>query len=1677
MEQQVNFNIAQNSPNLAQAAQSAGISGSQLGQVEQISFTIKKHKQLTSIGVDKARSTFNALGKDQQDALRALYPDSDYMKGPDNAIWGAIKKVGASKLNPIVDLFEVAGLYNKAINLPYKMYRSTREGKDPFAYKTWRNAWDGIDQFDKEAFAEAENVFGKERMYVAKHLIEGMKPGEIISSYGGKTEDILKAVEEAFNEPEKFKNVIDAAKYAQISVGRDIARMLDDKPTKIAPGVDYISSRTKNVSGVLDFITQIVIDPLTWLTGGSSKALTKGTQLKNVILELGADAGVKKVFRENKGVRDLWDKDMGPLLKEFHEGDAAKRALVRNEIARKVPGYNNDEAIRTLSDAKVFDAGSAEKYFRQAENVGLLIGGRVDGIDYARNGVALARKHRQIKLGLQQALDKHFYGIGGRTAEELGTKGEDIVSKFATAGSEADKLINPAMVKLAQEQADINAARKVGRAISRNPSGEILVGKNAAKTAATFRLMAQQLLPKDMANYLTEKFLGAEVSDQVVILRNLDAAIMYRYGLKGHPDGEKFIDETLRQKYGNTVGFSSMTNQAVPLHVADDLHPATRSQFQSTNAIDSMGPIHINQLADAFTVLPLEQINALGWGIRQNKNLIYAIGGATQSKLSRDLVDAWSVLTLFPRLGIRSAIDEGFFYALTAGGRDLFKYASLRGKKISKLYTSYTGSAEAVGPIRKVYEKLTGKTVSGSISQEERWKMAEAIAKKSGASVEEADFAVLREMTAQRAIELYGRKLDDQELEYFLQSVLMHPDINSTMARSVTARTGLGGMLNADVLDGIISTSMLTKALDELNVKAGGTFRTFSTRELSDINNSYLTLAHFDNWFRRFVPNRKVLTTDKNGKAIRTYDPVYVFFRNNGLRDREDFVKARNEIMDSIGVRWMPDDQVYKIVDQAGVDAFIKPYSKTTEYAQRGLTEEETVRALVERVLVDLHNTFHGGENKFNQALLDEITKRHTELSNITRDTGKVISQKWRKAAASIDFNTFEKLTKDHQPVGEISTALEFEGLTDGLSWMRKFGNKAMEMMDAQVNGIYRQPAVMVTYTQLRKSYAKLEKEFADSIVKNTLKSEAGTRYSGKQGLEELREIANTMAQKRFTEIATQEAADTILKYADNPSIRSNFAVSVRTVGRFYRATEDFWRRIYRLKDVAPSVLYRLRLANVGISASGFVHQDQQGNQYVMMPMDDILFKMVDSTYRTLTGKDASPFKQPSFNDFTFKLNMVNPSFTPDAGMPALSGPIAGLSVIGIKNLLGMTKNPTAEKIGEGLDTLALGNLGDNITVSRAIMPSFITRLWDTLPVNEKSRQETTAAMQAMAYMAAYDKGIDPNATEAEKFEYLKNLRISAHNVIAVRSLLGLISPVTPTMQESKGIPDYLLNVGVTGLRPEFSDILMAVMKRGDATDPYEQALATFIGKHPNKLIYTVARNQRETKAVIQKTNQVKNWAIENRSLIDKYGEAAWMFAPQVGDFNMGVYNWFQAEGLMSDKSLEDYYTDVAVAEDKYRYYEIARQERDYLSSETSITARDAYIQRATMEREALKASNPLLNLALTSGGNEIATEERMLSTMSQMVDDPNVPMKDIARTKMKTAINLVREFVAFSNDTAPYSMNPTQIKRDRKEALMASLEDLSAGDPAIREAMRAVFRSLINYYSRDTYVAFQKGF
>ncbi len=76
----------------------------------------------------------------------------------------------------------------------------------------------------------------------------------------------------------------------------------------------------------------------------------------------------------------------------------------------------------------------------------------------------------------------------------------------------------------------------------------------------------------------------------------------------------------------------------------------------------------------------------------------------------------------------------------------------------------------------------------------------------------------------------------------------------------------------------------------------------------------------------------------------------------------------------------------------------------------------------------------------------------------------------------------------------------------------------------------------------------------------------------------------------------------------------------------------------------------------------------------------------------------------------------------------------------------------------------------------------------------------------------------------------------------------------------------------------------------------------------------------------------------------------------------------------------------------------------------------------------------------------------------------------------MSMAIRLMRNYIAFArNPEMANIINGVELKAEQKRIVEEQLKELMIGDPYVTEANRAIFRSILNFYSRDSYFAYKE--
>jgi hypothetical protein len=1696
-------------------------------QISNVNKLVKLDKKLSKSG-DAGWDKFNKLNDDTKSMLYSFYGgDKSYMQEPQSG-WGAFWE-GAKNtfinVNPITWAWRGIETYSKAINTVYNVgLQNIVNGDNVFDKDTWYNGWNEKDLYDNNIDKELTKRYGKVKSFIAKQSLMGKTPGEIAAAYGTLSPEFLKELESYMNDGNKWSNgVLEDYEQASLSVGRTVARaILGARSGKGDPEDTWFTG----ISGTVDAAFTVFADPLTYMTFGAStgirfmgKALNETAKISkeasnvakiaNHAAKTGeGTADVSKIFAF-PAVKTKWD-DYGSrieaLVKATKDKDPVVAARIREDLRINFPEHGTDEDILLMSQAKIFNADDAEKFFSDFSNIHKLFVGRTSDTTFFRTSVMHARRNRFGTQILRQKWNK--LGTGTYTDDELRAMSNDIRDEFTGLGAEIDnaaRIETPVLKKLQNEQKKVG--QRLINLLSQSAGDEaIIIGEGVEKTLGQVRLLLQVIVGKEAAGVATELFLRSTPAERLVQLRGTYRAIMESVGLDKTPGGQETIERILREKFG--AADEGMT-------VVRDISANGLTKYGSKRTIN--GAVHNFQTTQAIGHLPwqdvLEAAGNLAFksaGKSASKDgkisVLHTIGGALNSSLATNMTNTWSLFTLAPKLGIRSSIDEAFMFGLTAPREVLMNF--LKGRAAGKALTAFTGSNRAIGPIsntvRKIAKKFGGRFAKdidlvGAISLEERVAMYKAIvdaAKGKNIPMDAINNAYL-DALASRSVAIFDKLAKNPQIRNdIIDAMRTNPHIISSAESGVAKYTG-AGKIDDMVRVHTMSMSTLTRTEAELKILTGGDYRLLSPRVLGAEGTRY---SMFKNFYMRFVNNKL------GGKINLTEE----FFQFNGLLTDEAIDMALRSVKG-------------KMAGQEGAllrKKIINNYAGTVASARKGATEEELLDEIIINQLLDMRKAFHG--EGFNQQFVDEVLSR---VASYPSKMFKSQSDKYDEVIKNLSYEDYTKLVGDNLTKDEIVTdIIKIDDMDLGAGgWYDKFGDGMWDMMDRTATALLRQPAVMSYYLHYRKFFRAFEQGMARKDFDDTVKS---IQRSGKDLGGDIERVASgdnfqikvptydavmknpelfsdetvrlfnrssNTAKSYYTEVAMKSAVNNTLKFVDNPHVRTNLVGSIRNVNRFYRAIEDFYRRIYRVKDVSSRAIYRLRLTHSGLNGAGIVEKDEQGNEYLVMPMDNIIFAGLDPVLRTLSGGNLS-FKQPLFNKFTFRMTGLNPSFQDDAGLPYLSGPIASVGVMGLKGLVGHFGDD-GKAFAEDLDNMLLGDIGDNLDIRKAIVPASLDRIWKMLDTDEKNIANSTATLSAIAYMQAnaaplpigiskakreklLETGmyiLPADATPQERLHYIKNIRISGHNLVAIRSLFGLILPASPSTQESVGLPDYIRDSGITSISSEYYDILDTVFTKygDDISDPYEVAAAIFVGNNPGKLAYTVSREAAGVKKILNSTAETQDWLLRNNNFVEQYGEASYLFAPRTGEHNLGVYNWMKAAGLIETIGDEDFLSRVQVIRDKQTYFDIGEQLEIDLGKTANYQERKTLINNAEYFRSALKSNNPLLETELGSGDFTVTSEEGLLDGVKSILQDKSSPISSDQRKRLKYAMLIFDKAHNYIQNPELSSVGGyTSLKLGMRNRAMDELEKLASTDPFIRQIYSSVFKPILKYYARDSHSA-----
>lgn len=1742
-EVDLNPAIAKVSPNLADALRRSALPPGSSKVLEQYSRSWSLGRKYIKMPKDDARKEFLELDPDVQTNIRYLFSNQEIfqpekslgakiLSGATGFVTDAFKAVAT----PLVAGFTVIDAWDKAAKTGPSLYQKFKSGDTNFNSKVLTDTYNGKNMWRQDSVKEYEAKYGKALVTLIRGVSEQRTPGEAIDLYGTFDNDMASAIRFMGDNPDEFDKLASEIKQnAQLSPGRNsanafVAKARMSSPAEIAKakqspwykiakmlGVDVATTEgqqqaSKIISGPIDAVYSIMnpADPLTYtgavpaaraarkgIAGGVKVPIedalkfagykSRGEQLADqykYIADKFGETGIKRATRaifKEQDVRLHWDNEIGPLIKEYAEAPTAayKGAAYRN-IMQTYPEWANENVVKLFADSKVYNADRAEYFFQDYENGRYLLSMSVDGISQTRHGIPVSKNYR----GLTTKIHKEFYKMFNNTPEtaddfaKIDETAEKAMAALTKTGKDSS-LISAEIDEVAKIAKDRKTfLNNMGRLASRSP-GRILYGEDSYKSIKEVRNLSTLVVGKDVAEAMAQLYPKLAPEYQITFVRNLHDAYYRAIGMYGSPGGREHAAELLNKTFNEKHGMLNTVRSEIPQGWETDMQRSIFKYENDVPVLQTRGATHPSQLTEG--IAPINFDIALEYAaparFESAPSLFNAMGGVTRNTFLRKFQNFWVTQTLFPRLGQRTSIDEGFMMSLQDSYSQLMDLAMYKaggvGTALRDVSTMISGSKSGAGLYKRgIYKIFPSLDLTKKIDAEARAAMIQKLADDAGVSPAEVQQAEIMLAVTNRAIDLYGKTMPPEVWDS-LRLVMKHnPQMLDAMANSLGSRATLAGNIDVDYMDSMFRQSAWSETLKGFGLKQGPQY---TSKLTSQMNNLELAISHWDNWNTRFTVNVQKVDTGV------TINPVNYFFNNNALVTQKDFNRARNAMLEKVGVKYDFETDTFVEASPELVKKFIAPYGTTVWLREAGDTNAQIAKGHIETMLIDLKNTFHGTTNANNKGFYNLIkAKRDTIIAN----NPAAADDAWSMAARSLSFNEFRDVTAAFQPVGEINTRLikvantefdmksfaEFNRFEDAIN---RYQNWTMDVMDAVVTGLLRQKIVWFKISKNLKELEPFKINIENDIVDTAIKANPMLRDNPAK-VAKIREAAAETAEGRIVNLAYENALDDVISMVDNPNVRSNLAVSVRTVGRFYRATEDFQRRVYRLYTQKPlRALTRMRLLQTGLQAHGDVYTDEKGDQYLVFPTDAVVNNAVEPVMRILTGNDT--FKVPTFSDMAVKLRLINPSFSPDAGQPALSGPIGAVSMMGVKAILNELPFVPKSWKQEGKDIInewALGDIGKNLDLYTALMPMFQQSMLANLPYEELNRQKASATVMAIAAFQANGYGLPSNATAEQTRKYMGDLKISVQTILMGRNFAGNISPGQPTLKPSNQLTDAVKRAGISSPKSEFWDIYNGILRNADSSvgNLFDIAMMTWVGNNPGKSAWVVPTSEKEYKVFINKTNEVKDWAVNNDEFIKTYKEIAWIFSPRSGEYNPDIYNWMQSEDLISEPDYEKYLIAVQLEEDKIAYFNIDKERDAKLKTSNDIAARKAAIDEATYKKRMMRAANPDLAADVEGGLESQGMLEKKFKTLNEALESPKTPINKMTRTAMRLIVRDIKALQEYSLDTNNrVRFDFSTSKAEMKDRIVAQIEQFGTSSPEVNEASRLIFTPLLNLYSKDT--------
>jgi len=654
------------------------------------------------------------------------------------------------------------------------------------------------------------------------------------------------------------------------------------------------------------------------------------------------------------------------------------------------------------------------------------------------------------------------------------------------------------------------------------------------------------------------------------------------------------------------------------------------------------------------------------------------------------------------------------------------------------------------------------------------------------------------------------------------------------------------------------------------------------------------------------------------------------------------------------------------------------------------------------------------------------------------------------KVEGSIGIDDLPKLPDD---APESITGPVLIPVSDSNNYAVSFMTKGYDWMGEANARFSREPMVFQEIVTVRKQMR--ESGFEDAFIKAYTK---GVKPGDTKTLDKV----TINAKKKLAEIAEERAKTRVLTFVDNPLVQTQLAFNVRNFARFYRATEDFSRRIARTVRYNPESIARAALTYDGISHSGWIQRDDNNEAYFIYPGSVYMYKAMQAAMIPFGIEPA--FKAPMPVEFGAKLNMITPSLNPDGIFPTFAGPISAMGVTVIENMLNVIfdKPAWADSIVE----TTLGKYAvDQPTISR-LLPAHVNKVYSLLDKDERNSQYASAFRKGVTYLEAAGHGIkekrDANGiiippTPKELVDYQQKLKASTLTVLALRAFSSLIVPASPQILLKTEMSEWVRDNGSQNFKQVFNEML------ADNDGDIDKTTARWIELFPDKLPYTITESDRSTVAIIRYAENSGAFVEQNKDLFKKYPEGAAFLIPNSGDFSWDSYRLMKGMGLRTNKRVDDFLKEVQSANALRVYYD--NREKFYADLDNAF---DPYSKKILREKWAgwsgyWKKTHPLIQEELAEGGLREIKRTKALDDLVRLLNDDSISVQPKARAALGKMVDLYNKYKTESSQLDLLGSIGTALSDELKLSTLAQMKEVAKTNSNAKSAFDVLFSRLLD--------------